>query len=241
MTKLDEMIERIQADQNSSEVANDLLTKLIEARDSLSDPADAETADHILEQVMKDYLAGALGKATKEDIEGNVDQEYMDTTTAAVEEAFASQGWRSVTKRVRRKDVIQYELGFSIDNTSIRVFVYVEDLPKRILIRSILPFIGDKTYEYLLCKEIVDANNRFNYGAFKYDPDGCEITYEYSYPTIHGFHVDHFLALLHAVIRTSVDDEVFPLIKKAAQGRYKRTEREEILKNLSVLVDDLTD
>lgn len=77
---------------------------------------------------------------------------------------------------------MQYELGFNIESTSIRVSVFVEDLPKRIRVHATLPFVGEKTYEYLLSKAIVDANKRFIYGAFSYDRNDGEITYDYSYP-----------------------------------------------------------
>ena len=237
MTKLDELIEQIQSDSNANESMRGLMGKLIEAREAMQNPADADAAEQILTEVLKEYLEGALGDISEE----NADPEYMEKTTAAVEEAFASQGWSNFSKRSRRNDLMQYELGFNIENTSIRVSVFVEDLPKRIRIHATLPFVGEKTYEYLLSKAIVDANKRFIYGAFSYDRNDGEITYDYSYPTTHGFFSDDFLRIVHAVIRTSVDDEAFASIKKAAQGRYKRTEREEILKSLVPLVEDLND
>ena len=104
-----------------------------------------------------------------------------------------------------------------------------------------LPIAGDKTYEYLLSKAIVDANKRFVFGAFQYDQQDGELTYEYSYPVKHGFYKDDFLSIVHAVIRTAVDDDAYAAIKKAAQGHYKRAEREEILRKIAPLVEDLTD
>ncbi|MCB6991977.1 hypothetical protein LI177_00440 [bacterium 210820-DFI.6.37] len=237
MTKLDELIEQIQSDSNANESMNGLLDKLVKARDTMQDPTDADAAEQLLTEVLKEYLGGALGDISEE----NADPEYMEKTSAAVEEAFTSQGWSNFSKRSRRNDLMQYELGFNIENTSIRVSVFVEDLPKRIRIHATLPFVGEKTYEYLLSRAIVDANKRFIYGAFSYDQNDGEITYDYSYPITHGFFQDDFLRILHAVIRTSVDDEAFSAIKKAAQGRYKRTEREDILKSLAPLVEDLTD
>lgn len=241
MTKLDELIEQIQSDSNANEAMRELLGKLLEARESMHNPSDNDEAEQILAGILKEFLDGAMGGMIGEGMEESVDPEYMENTTAAIEEAFASQGWSNFSKRSRRSDLMQYELGFNIENTSIRIGVFVEDVPKRIRIRATLPFVGDKTYEYLLSKAIVDANKRFVYGGFNYDQDDAEITYEYSYPITHGFYRDDFLRIIHAVIRTSVDDDAFPAIKKAAQGRYKRAEREEILKTLAPLVEDLTD
>ena len=231
MTKLDELIEQIQSDPNAGETMHELMDKLVEARAAMQDPTDAEAAGRILSKMLKEDLEGTLGDLAGAS-EEEPDPEYMEQTTAAVEAAFASQGWTNFSKRRRREDLMQYELNFSIDNTTIRVTVYVEDQPKRIRLHATLPFVGEETYEYLLSEAIVNANKRFIYGAFSYDHNDGEITYEYSYPITHGFFRDDFLQLLHAVIRTSVDDEAFPAIKKAAQGKYKRKEREEILTSL---------
>lgn len=237
MTKLDKLIGQIQTDPNANETMRGLLDKLLEARESMHNPSDDDEAEQVLGGILKVFLDGAIG----EEMEENADPEYMENTTAAIEEAFASQGWSNFSKRSRRSDLMQYELGFNIENTSIRIGVFIEDMPKRIRICATLPFVGDKTYEYLLSKAIVDANKCFIYGGFNYDQDDAEITYEYSYPITHGFYKDDFLRIIHAVIRTSVDEKAFTAIKKAAQGRYKRTEREEILKTVAPLVEDLTD
>ena len=144
MTKLDELIEQIQSDSNANETMHGLLDKLVEARDAMQDPTDADATEQVLAKVLKEYLEGALG-----DIAGisdeNADPEYMEKTTTAVEEAFASQGWSNFSKRSRRNDLMQYELGFNIESTSIRVSVFVEDLPKRIRVHATLPFVGEKT------------------------------------------------------------------------------------------------
>ncbi len=240
MTKLDELIEQIQSDSDAIEPAKELLTRLISARESMNDPEDDKEAEQILADVIKKHLVESMG-GLSELMEENSDPEYMKKTTAAVEEAFLSQGWKTFTPHSHRSDLMQYDLGFSIENTSIRVSVYVEDQPKRIKFRAVLPFIGDQTYEYLIGKEIANANKRFIYGAFNYDCNDGELSYEYSYPITHGFYSDDFLRIMHAIIRTCVDDETFPAIKKAAQGRYKRLEREEILRTLKPLVEDLTD
>lgn len=240
MTQLDEIIEQIQSDPNASEATHDFLDKLVEARDVMRDPTDADAAEQVLEKVLKEYLEGTFGDLTGL-FDEDADPEYMEKTTTAVEEAFTSQGWSNFSKRSRRNDIMQYDLNFNVENTSIRVSVFIEDSPKRIRVHTTLPFCGEKTYEYLLSKAIVDANKRFVYGAFSYDRNDGEITHDYSYPITHGFFRDDFLRIIHAAIQTSVDDEAFSAIKKAAHGHYKRKEREEILKSLAPLVEDLSD
>ena len=239
MTKLDELIGQIQTDPNANDTIRELLDQLLKAREAMHNPADDDEAEQVLAQVLQKHMESIIGENSEEFSEESA--KFMAETTDAVEKAFASQGWRNIAKRSISNTLIQYELGFTIDNTSIRVGVFVEDMPKRIRIRATLPFVGEKTYEYLLCKAIADANRRFVYGAYNYNQDDSEITYEYSYPITHGFYEDDFLTLFHTVIRTSIHKEMFPIIKKAAQGRYKRAEREEIKKSLAPLVIDLED
>lgn len=238
MTKLDELIEQIQSDDKAREAMGDLLEELLEARAAMQDPTDEAIANEIAGKLLQKYLKGAIGAIT-EDVKADVD--YMEKTSEAVEEAFDTQGWKNYSKRSVRSDLMQYELGFNVDNTKLRIRVLVEDAPKRIRVYAVLPIAGEKTYEYLLSKAIVDANKRFVFGAFQYDQDDGELTYEYSYPVKHGFYQDDFLSIVHAVIRTAVDDDSYASIKKAAQGRYKRTEREAILRKIAPLVEELTD
>ena len=241
MTKLDEFIEQIQSDKQAQDNMGDLLKKLLDARASMQDPTDENEAETIVEEALRKYLEGAIKELENLNGNDNVDEEYMEKTAAAVEEAFASQGWKNYSKRSRRRDLLQYELAFNVSNTALRIVVIVEDVPKRIRVHATLPISGDKIYEYLLAKAIVDANKRFIYGAFQYDQDDGELTYEYSYPITHGFFKDDFLRIIHAVIRTAVDDDAYAAIKKAALGRYKRAERAEILQTLAPLVEDLAD
>lgn len=241
MTKLDELIEQIQSDSQAKETMSDLLDELIEARANMSDPADEDEADIIATELLKKYMERAIGITLDEDGAVEADVDYMEKTSSDVEDAFASQGWKNYSKRSRRSDLMQYELGFNVSSTNLRIIVIVEDAPKRIRVHAALPIAGEKTYEYLLSKAIVDANKRFVYGAFQYDQADGELTYEYSYPITHGFYKDDFLRIVHAVIRTAVDDDAYAAIKKAAQGRYRRVEREEILRKIAPLVEDLTD
>lgn len=98
MTKLDELIEQIQSDSNASETMHGLLDKLVESKDAMQDPTDADAAEQVLAKVLKEYLEGTLGDLAGISDE-NADPEYMEKTTAAVEEAFASQGWSNFSKR----------------------------------------------------------------------------------------------------------------------------------------------
>lgn len=241
MTKLDELIEQIQSDEQAQDNMGDLLKELLDARASMQNPADDNEAESIVENALRKYLEGAIGALEGLNDGDAVDGEYMEKTAAAVEDAFASQGWKNYSKRSRRSDLLQYELGFNVSNTSLRIVVLVEDAPKRIRVHAALPISGDKIYEYLLCKAIVDANKRFVYGAFQYDQDDGELTYEYCYPVTHGFYKDDFLRIVHAIIRTAVDDDAYAAIKKAALGKYKRVECAEILQTLAPLVEDLAD
>ena len=239
MTRLDKLIEQIETDSQAKETMSDLLDELVDARNSMDDPSDEKKADSLASEILKKYVEGAISSNADDEIE--VDAEYMEKTSTGVEEAFESQGWKNYGKRNRRNDLLQYELGFNVNNTVLRIIVLVEDAPKRIRFHAILPITGEKTYEYLLDKAIVDENKKFIYGAFQYDQNDGELTYQYSYPITHGFYRDDFLSIMRAVIRTAIDDDAYSAIKKAAQGRYKRKEREEILRQLEPLVEDLTD
>ena len=210
MTKLDELIQQIQSDDQAKGAMGDLLAELIDARNAMPDPANEDMANEIAGGLLRKYLEGAISSSVSDE-DVAADDEYMEKTTAAVEEAFASQGWKNYSKRSRRADLMQFELGFNVSNTNLRIVVFI------------------------------DANKRFVFGAFQYDQQDGELTYEYSYPVKHGFYKDDFLSIVHAVIRTAVDDDAYAAIKKAAQGHYKRAEREEILRKIAPLVEDLTD
>ena len=55
MTKLDELIEQIQSDSNANETMHGLLDKLVEARDAMQDPTDADATEQVLAKVLKEY------------------------------------------------------------------------------------------------------------------------------------------------------------------------------------------
>lgn len=235
MTRLDEMISLLEQndDGESAEAKQKLRETLVEARDRMKDRRDEADADRILSEIIANLMEA-------EEDKNEADQKYMEETAAAIEEAFEKEGWKYTYKRERREDLTEYQMSFSAEQKSLRMTIMLEDRPKRIRLSAALPFTGDKTYEYLLCKAIADANSRFIYGAYHYDKRDGEITYEYSYPINHGFYSDDFIRMIRIVIQTALDDDAFPVIRKAASGRYTNAEREQLLNDLLPMIEDLT-
>lgn len=168
-------------------------------------------------------------------------KKFLEETAVSVEEAFDSRGWTVLRKCGIVDRSMKFESSFAEKGERIDVQIFIDAVPKCVRIAAFLPLDVDQTYEYPLCKEIVDVNLNFRYGVFHYGRENGTLAYIYSYPITHGFFIDDFLQILDAVVQSAVDDAAFRPIKKAAMGQYTRDEREEMLKTLKPLIEDLKD
>lgn len=228
--RLEEMITQARSDG-----MNDLADKLERQMKVLGDDPSEEEIESAIHEVLMAELSGLLPGGGD-----GADSEYMEKAIACVKEAFDEQEWR-YSFNSRRPDLAQFDLGFGINGVSLKVRVFIEDMPKVCRIDAVLPISAEEVYAYPLCKELAKANYPKRFGAFQYDQDDGELSYRYSYPIANGFHKDDFLWVFRAIIHSAVDDDVYPVIKKFATGRFKNKDKNEILTQINNLVEDISD
>lgn len=165
---------------------------------------------------------------------GNLYKDGIDT----VRGVFEAKGWKFSEKDLR-EDVHLFELGFGLENCSIRMKVYVETEPDVCRIDAILPITADATYVYPLCKLLAKENYSFRYGAFQYDESDGEITFRYSFSTMAGLNAEVFTKMFLIVANTA--DDSYPQIKKHCVGKFTSKETDEILNIVDKLMKDISE
>lgn len=235
--KIRDLIEQLKNDENRPAQA-DALIPLLEAKQrELGDNATEEQMDQAIQECIMAHLSGSLGLSGNGDL-GEGTQEFMESATSAVKSFFDEEGWH-YGERISKPDLVIYELGFNLQNCSLRMRVHVEALPRVCRIEAILPITADETYDYLLCKAIAKENYPRRFGAMQYDERDGELSYRYSYPIGHGVHKDDLKRIFLAVANSASDSYVE--VRKHCVGRYKKKEINEILNKINSLVSDLSD
>ena len=196
-----------------------------------------------LMDILKEYAVRTGLEDDEEDEEEPLkltdeDQAYMDRATQSVEDFLKSKNWRYSTRK-QRPDLAVYELGFTMENCSLRARIYVEANPNVCRVDAVLPITGEALYEYPLCEKITNFNYMKRFGSLKYDERDGEITYEYSFLIGHQIYPDELNRYLRAVLSSA--DDAYAEIKKCCVGRFKSKEVNEILTKVNALVEDISD
>ena len=235
--KISGFIEQLKNDETRPAQADSLIPLLEAKQAELGDDATEEQEDQAIQECIMAHLTGTFGLSSEGD-PGEETQEFMKSATSAVKSFFDEEGWH-YAERISKADLVIYELGFSLQNCSLRMRVHIEALPQVCRIDAILPITADETYDYLLCKAIAKENYPRRFGAIQYDERDGEISYRYSYPIGHGVYKDELKRIFLAVANSASDS--YTEIKKHCVGRYKKKEINEILKKINTLVCDLSD
>ena len=151
---------------------------------------------------------------------------------------FEAKSWKFSEKDLSER-LHAFELGFGLENCSIRMKVYIETDPDVCRIDAILPITADSTYAYPLCKLLIKENYSFRYGAFQYDEKDGEITFRYSFSTVAGLNAEVFTKMFLIVANTA--DDSYPQIKKHCVGKFNSKETDEILNIVDKLMKDISE
>ena len=169
---------------------------------------------------------------------GNVGKSVMDEAVNVVKEVFHHQQW-NFAEVISTPELVAYELGFTFGSCRLRVRVCIEATPLVCRIDAIYPFSADPLYSYLLCKAMVHENFPRRFGAIQYDEGDGEIANRYSFLISHGLNEKDFLAVFWAVTKSAADS--YETIMKNSVGKFKSSERIEIVARLNDLIRDLND
>lgn len=232
--KLKDLIEQVRKDGDYPE-------GLLESLEELQKTLAADASDREIEEAIQRCVSENLKGGTKEREESNLTEEdltYMRQGIDTVKELFEEEEWRYAESEPR-EDVHIFEVGFTNEGVSLRMRISIESQPRVCRIDAILPIIVDKTYEYIVCKKIADANYVKRYGAFQYDERDGELSYRYSYPITYGVKKDELRNLILTVALSA--SEKYDEFKRACVGKFKAKELNEILENLNKLIRDLDD
>lgn len=233
-TKIDEMI--IQARSNG---LSDLADALEEKRSSLGDNASEDEIEAAIRETVIGNLGGMLAGLGEDE-----DPEFMEKSIDAVKKIFDEEGWHYECRHPG-DGVAVFELGFNIPvngkPTSVPVRVYIEGIPKTCRIFATLRYTVEDAYLYPFTKMLTKVNYPKRFGGFTFDESDGELGYNYCYPIGHGVYKDDFMKVFRAVLRAAADDDVIPEIRKAASGRFKNREKNEILSQINALIEELTD
>lgn len=235
--KISEIIEQLRTDSKGSSRSASLIALLEAKQSELGDDA----TDSEIEQGIKECLIKHLSETHNEPEakeEKHEKSQFMIDSTAVVKSFFDDENWH-YTERIRKPELVQYDMGFSMKNCSLRVRVYVEDNPKVCRIDAILPITADKTFDLLLCSVLAKENYSKRYGGLVYDERDGELAYSYSYPISHGIIKEDLKRAFHAVINSASD--LYPIVKNHAVGKYTVKEKSEIYKRIDDLMNALND
>ena len=229
---------------------DDIIKAIKELRDKAGD-VDEETALELVQQLLEsmsgknssgdaDAAAAAPESSSSDDeiVLSDEDKLTLAENVATIKEYLDSKDYHYST-RSSRPDVVNFEMGLTIENVTYRIKVTAETDPNVCRIAAILPIAADPLYVYPLCLAMAKINYRKRYGAFKYDERDGEISYEYSFRAGHGINLDDLHIYFRAVVNTASDG--YAIIRKNCVGRFKGAEIDEILEKIKALAKDLAD
>ena len=130
-----------------------------------------------------------------------------------------------------------FEFYLTVTGKSFRVRFYLEADIDHMKIETQMPFMGDKDFELLVCKEITDVNYSYRYGTFRYDRHDGEITYVIGLPIKGGIDKDILDLLYNAAVISSIDG--YEKIRRAATGRINPNQISSVYKKIKRLINAL--
>lgn len=238
MNKLQDMIAKLEADDDRGEWNDRLLEKLQEKQRELGDDISEEEAEAAVGEVVKEVLQEALQDALP-GLNDETEEDWSDTmeeAIAVVHRLFRQKNWK-YRDYTHQKGVKAFELGLRENGKLLRVKVYLEAAAKVCRIDAVYPFQAEREFVYPLCERLAKENYPRRFGALQYDAEDGELSYRYSFPIRHGLHEDDFRAVFMAVLASA--HASFDVVKQYAVGRFRRAERDEITCQAQKLIIEL--
>lgn len=230
----DKMIEDIKAVNGGKE--DEVIAALRAKSAELGDDASENDITEAIRSCLTEYLSDTLEDGEPVSL-SEESMERLKCARATVEEFLNDNKWHYSTREVR-SDIVLYELYFVVNNISLRVRIHVETDPDVCQINAVFPVSADATYEYPVCRALVNENYRKRFGSFKYDERDGEISFEYSFITRRGIDKEDLGIYFNTVMGSAVSG--YENIRKCCIGRFKNDEVTEMLKKINALVSDIS-
>ena len=137
----------------------------------------------------------------------------------------------------QRENIYAFELSATNEGRELCVKVFVEEDPMCCRIDAIFPFKAEPEFAWPLCAKLAAENYNNRYGALQYDASDQELSCRYSFSIKHGLYGDDFYDALHCVLWCAF--ECYDAVKHCAVGRFRRSEREQIICKAQNLIIEL--
>ena len=234
MNKLQIEIEKLEANEERSEM-DELMLHLLYAKTSeLGDDASEEDVEEALTQARAEFVMHIL--RSKRAVEEEAWDEDMRENMALIRSVFEDMEVR-YREFTPQSGVYAFELGLTTDGKKLQLKVYLEEDPRVCRIDAVYPFQADPEFVYPLCVKLATENYNRRYGTLQYDASDNELSYRYSFPIRHGMHEDDFRSAFMAVLASA--HASYDVVKQCAVGRFRRAEREEIICKAQKLIIEL--
>lgn len=238
MNKLQDMIAKLEADMDRSELNERLLQMLLEKQQELGDDISDEEAEEAAGEVFKEHLLEAL-RSVVPNVEVEEEEDWNETMEDAMEvvhRVFRKRSWK-YRDYTHQKGVKAFELGIRENGKLLHVKVYLESDPKVCRIDAVFPFQAEREFAYPMCERLMKENYPRRFGALQYDERDGELSYRYSFPIRHGLHEDDFQNILMAVVASAYAS--YDVVKLYAVGRFRKPERDSITCRAQKLIIEL--
>lgn len=238
MNKLQELIEKLEADHDRGEINEKLLQTLLDKERELGANPSEEEAERAVKQAISEHLMHALKRKLSEDDFDDEDvwNEDMDENMQIIRTVFNDMDLH-YREYVHQTGVRAFELGVRNEGNILRMKVYLEASPKVCRIDAVYPFQVERVFAYPLCEKLAAENYPRRFGALQYDERDGELSYRYSFPVTHGLHKDDFRTVFVAIIASA--NASYDAVKQYAVGRFRRPVREQITCRAQELIIEL--
>lgn len=234
MNKLQIEIEKLEANEERSEMDELMLHLLYEKTSELGDDASEEEVEEALTQARTEFVMHIL--RSKRAVEEDAWDEDIRENMALIRSVFDDMEVR-YREFTPQSGVYAFELGLTTDGKKLQLKVYLEEDPRVCRIDAVYPFQADPEFVYPLCVKLASENYSRRYGALQYDASDNELSYRYSFSVKHGMHEDDFRSAFLAVVASA--HASYDVVKQYAVGRFRRAEREAIICKAQKLIIEL--
>ena len=249
MNKIQEAIEKLEANPNRSDLEDKLLEMLQQKQAELGEDATEDEIEEGLRQVIKDHLMFALRHKMlghghsgddddDDDNDDDVDYAAHQENIRLVREVFQQMDLKFRDHSpIGRKSIRIFELGVDEDGKRLRMKVYLEASAKACRIDALYPFAADESIAYPLCEMLAKQNYPLRFGGLKYDARDGELSYSYSFPTANGLHRNDFERMFLTVIAAAYKQ--YDTVRTYANGRFRKDVRQQIVDKTQTLLNEI--
>ena len=249
--QFDEIIQELTNKLNNPEA--EIITALKAKRDEVDDMLSENETEHIISDMMSAYIEKLNAKKKSADMPKAVSTKAVSNNTAAtlspetslrpntaeytVRSFLDSRKWLYST-RTDENDTLAFEFKLRRKKIPLRIEILVQTKPNNICtIEAMLPITCDPVYRYPFSLMLSRVNRNLIFGKFDYiESDGIAV-YEYATSTVNGLTPEEFEIYFNAAVDTAAD--YYLDIKRFCVGKYKSSEKKEILDIIKELVEDL--